>query len=189
MSAAPSATLGEWETITMPTFVAHAVSRHVDDGGDHQRRGTGAGIHMADRAVAQEGGAAADRLHVDGGLGGLGRDPLDPIAELRIRRRTRPAHRAPAPARPAWSSARHRICRAPSPHRKPRRRPFARSARLGIGRQFLAEGQEQRAVKRAGCAADLHHQMRADRLDRVRQGLAAKGRRDPPAPPRSRASC
>ena len=51
------------------------------------------------------------------------------------------------------------------------------SARSGSAGRLLAERHEQRAVERAGCAADLHHQLRADRLQRLGQRLCGKCRR------------
>ena len=41
----------------------------------------------------------------------------------------------------------------------------------GVGRDLLAQRQEQRPVKRAGGAPDLHHDLRADRFERFGQGL------------------
>ena len=80
---------------------------------------------------------------------------------------------ARAPARRAWSSGRHPTCRAPSLRRWPRRRR-GRDRRERLRRQLLAERHEQRAVKRARSAADLHHQRHADRLERLRQRFRGK---------------
>ena len=75
MEAAPSATLLECETMTTPTFavvfrVIASASNRIADGRDHQRGGSRARIEVPDRTLAQKRGAAADRLHRPGRLGG-----------------------------------------------------------------------------------------------------------------------
>src|SRR5258708_25323352 len=75
MSAAPSATLVECETMTTPTCAAvfriiASGSDRIADGRDHQRRGSRARIEVPDRTLAQIRRAAADRLHRPGRLGG-----------------------------------------------------------------------------------------------------------------------
>src|SRR5919206_1637162 len=63
MSAAPSATLAEWETITIPTLGTGLASDHITHGRDHQTGRARARVHVADRALAEEGRASAYRLH------------------------------------------------------------------------------------------------------------------------------
>src|ERR1700716_1137588 len=75
MSAAPSATLLECETMTTPTFPVvfrfiASDSDRIADGRDHQRGGSRARIEVPDRTLAQKRRAAADRLHRPGRLGG-----------------------------------------------------------------------------------------------------------------------
>ena len=62
MSAAPSATSGECETMTMPTLL-HAQAPALATASTISAARARAGIDVADRAVAEERGAAADRLH------------------------------------------------------------------------------------------------------------------------------
>ena len=104
------------------------------------------GIHVADRALAEEGGAAARRLHRDRRLGG--RDARGSRSR-RIARRRR-ALPAPAPARRAWSSG------PTSALPRAFTASIAACSAVGDGRavrrfrQALAEAHEQRAVERAG---------------------------------------
>src|SRR5882762_1540714 len=59
MSAAPSATLLEWETMTTPTFAAAfrviaSTPDRVADGRDHQRGGSRSGIEVPNRPLAEK---------------------------------------------------------------------------------------------------------------------------------------
>src|SRR5260370_18119170 len=59
ISAAPSATLFEWETMTTPTFAAAfrviaSTPDRVADGRDHQRGGSRARIEVPDRTLAEK---------------------------------------------------------------------------------------------------------------------------------------
>ena len=157
MSAVPAATSAECDTMTMPTLplMLHgASSRTSQTARDDQRARARARVHVADRALAEEGGAAADRLHRHGRLGRRvgGRGDGSPPAGERIAR--------PAPSTSSmvfWpTSDLPRALTASIAAPKARDEVGA----VGLGRQLLAERHEQRAVERPGRAADLHHQRR-----------------------------
>src|SRR6476660_6545733 len=59
MSAAPSATFEECDTITIPTLDMGSGSEFADNGGNHECGGPSAGIHMPDRSITKERGTAA----------------------------------------------------------------------------------------------------------------------------------
>ena len=184
MSAVPSATIGECDTMTMPTLLMltapdfaprpHQIAR--------SRRAPGS-MWPIERSPRNE---ARPRNAFIGTVASA------------ARRRYR---RFPAPSLPRASAVMHRLqhvehrllptCdlpRAPPP-RSPCRKPPSASARSGSAGNLLAERHEQGAEQRAGRAADRHHQLGADRLQRLRQRLCRERISAPPAPLRSRASC
>ena len=136
MSAVPSATCGECETMTMPTLLmlmAHAAPTRRDDGRDDQRARARARVHVADRALAEEGGAAADRLHRHWSLPprrARGRDRRIRAAAGERSRHRRQHIEHGLLARPP-------TCRAPSPRRSPRAKASARSSRVGASGSSL----------------------------------------------------
>ena len=171
MSAAPSATFGECDTMTMPTLAISSLRI--------RRKSPRSSATMIAR-----------------------RDPYGRSNARRERKRGR-ASRASAPSpRPrraavsltaAGSSPAANACAARDRERRasssdptsllPRALTAAMAAREGLRRlgrarvragKLLAQRQEQRAVERPRGAADLHHELRADRLEQIGQAHRRK---------------
>src|SRR5882757_6382452 len=178
MSAAPSATLLECETMTTPTCAAvlrvmASGSDRIADGRNHQRRGSRARIEVPDRTLAQKRRAAADRLHRPGRLGGGERFRPHPGTEPLAARTQHGGDRD--------QHVEHRLL--PGLRFAARLHRFDRSSK-GLGercrrrhvRHRLAEREEKSPVEGSRRAADLHHESRPHPLQSFGQRLGRCGR-------------
>ena len=132
---------------------------------------TRARVHVADRSLAEEGGAAARRLHRDRRLRRGRGHHRQPLGETRaadvqrlLDRHQHIEHRLLPSLRLA--ARLDRLDRAAN--------AVATSAMPGSARASLPSVMNKRAVERAGRAADLHHQRHPDGLQRFRQRLGSE---------------
>ena len=166
MSAAPSATLANAIRSRSRRWPWAQRSQIRADGRDHQRGRPRAGIHMADRALAEKRGAAAHRPSWHRRLGRSGGIAAIAWRQIRAACASAACTGASTSSMVFWPASDLPRALTASIAVAERART---SASVGCSRQLLAERQKQRAVERARGATDLHHQLRADRLQSVRQ--------------------
>ena len=123
---------GECETMTMPTLLMPPLQRvaHTARTISATERAPGSTWPICGRRGTRRGRAAPSSAWSPP-------PRRRPCRRRPLGRRLAQRGAAPAPARPAWSSGRHRTCRAPSPPRSRRRRRASTSARLGFAGSSL----------------------------------------------------
>src|SRR5271165_5297550 len=159
ISAAPSATFGECDTMTMPTLAILCVSQFIAERRDHQRRRSRAGIDVTDRSLAEKGSASARRPHRGRRFGRKRSSFLD-SSEVAARRESLAARN---------ENIEHGLLAgvalaARADRRNSRSERRSRVAARWLGREGLSQRQKQCAVQRPRRASHFHHELRADGL-------------------------